>query len=940
MTYGKAAMSSFSHLHAHSHFSVTDAVQTVDQMVGLAAHWGQPAMALTDHGNMSGSVQLYKAGKKYGVQVFPGFEGYLVEDVADIEAKRYHFGLLATSFRGFRALCRFSSLSHTRPNFHKFPRHDLANLADLASGPAADDMVLLTGCYFGLVQQTLVTKGAAAAQRVVEMYARWFPNTVVEIQNHNIEHEGGVTDGDIVEALSDIADKLGLPVVATQDSHYLSLDDKAAHSTMKRMVYRQGDANEFPGDSFHFASSGWVRRHYTDAQWARSEEGHAHVLSLHDLQLPALDDYKPFVPRMAKNPVARLKKLVEKALLSVVPWSARFDSLKLSNKYRDRLDYELSIINKLGYADYFLHVLDLVTFCNDRNIVIEARGSANASLVCFLLGITQIDPFQKELIFDGQPLTFERFLSLDRQKPPDIDIDIEDARRIELVEYARSKRYNAISIGNYSQLGERDDGKGSILVTYNSYLRSQMSPALFTHKFGPKGVESIADIRRISQKDYEGVKRLARCVPFKSYGVHAAGLLLPGAHLKIEDYVPTMLVPSSDTVVSQYTMDDVEAIGLLKDDVLGQRTLRVMARCQELMGQDDKRDFSWIPYDDPETCRMLSEGRPNNAVFQFEGYTMAKGARVMGIKNTRDCILAAALFRPAGTNSGVTDLYLKRRSEPALRANLRFPHPAFERALRSTHGCVLFQEQVLQIMRDLGLDYAGINTFFKIVKDSGKGATARNVGRATEVKKQWDDICKKNGIKDVEGAWHYIEGYVQYGFNQAHATGYGVRSYRCAYLKTHYPLEFMTAVLESVAGRPKKPGQRMTPEELYTKEARRMGIRILSPDINISNSLWTMDRDRNAITKGLGSIRGISVDKAAAIVAARPAGGWESAAALAESLPAGILTGRNQYLDLAAGKTRRVRATGEDVPRGGWTGAMKALMEAGSLESLGVSRFG
>lgn len=916
----------FSHLHAHSHFSTTDSIQTVDQMVEQASRWGQPAMALTDHGNMSGTVQLYKAGKKYGVQVFPGFEGYLVEDHTEASAPRYHYGVLATTLRGFRALSKFSSLSHTRPRYNRFPRHDLADLADLAADPASDDVVFLTGCYFGFVQQTLVHKGPKEAQRVVEMYAQWFPNTFVEIQNHNITHKdgNGWDDAGIVDELIGIADRVGLPVVATQDSHYLHPDDKIAHSTMKRLVYRQGDTNEFPGDSFHFASTGWVRSHYTDSQWARSEAGHQEILSMHDVQIPALDNFKPFVPRMAKNPVAKLDRLSQKALVKKFPWTAKFQKNQLPNKYADRLKYELSIINKLGYADYFLHVLDLVEFCEKHNITIEARGSANASLVCYLLGITQIDPFDHALIFDGQPLTFERFLSLDRQKPPDIDIDIEDTRRGELVEYIRH-RYHAISIGNYSQLGEREDGKGSILVTYNSYLRSTMPAAQFAFHFG-KGIDTIAEIKKHSEKDYEGVRKLSKTSPLKSYGVHAAGLLLPGGHMKLEDYVPTMIVPSSNTIVSQYTMDDVEQLGYLKDDILGQRTLWVMARCLELMGRANKNDFSWIPMDDPLTCKALSEGRPNNAIFQFEGYATAKGVKGMGIKNTRDCILSVAIFRPATQDSGATDLYLRRRSQAALRSNIRYPHPVFEAALKSTYGLVIFQEQVLQIMRGLGLDYAGINTFFKIVKDSGKGATARNQERATEVKKTWADICQKNGITDIEGAWGYIEGYVKYGFNQAHATGYGVRAYRCAYLKTHYPLEFMTATLESVSGNTKK-------EPIYVMEARRVKIRILPPDINISGSTWTMDLKRKAITKGLGSIKGLSTAKAALIVAQRPTGGWKDARDLAQSLPAAILTGRQQFLDLLDGKTMR-----DGRPKGAWIGTMKALKEAGALESFGIGR--
>lgn len=910
--------SSFSHLHAHSSFSTTDAIQSVGDMVATAAAWGQPAMALTDHGNMSGTVQLYKAGKQHGVQVFPGFEGYLVQDVNDKTAKRHHFGLLATTFRGFRALAGFSSLSHTRPHFHLFPRHDLADLAALADDPAVDDVVLLTGCYFGLVQQTLVEKGAKAARRVVEMYASWFPNTVVEIQSHDIEHPGGYTDLDIAQQLVDIADSLGLPVVATQDSHYLKPSHKAAHDTMKKMVYRQGDANEFPGDSFHFASTEWVQGHYTKSLWERSEEGHEFVLGLHDLHMPALDSYKPSVPRMSKTPKEDLRGKVWNGLYAILPPSTAMSNERL-DPYKNRLLHELNIVNKLGYADYFLHVLEIVEFCHKNEIVVEARGSANGSLICYCLGITSVDPMENGLIF-------ERFMSLDRQKPPDIDLDVEDERRGEVVGFVKSL-YKGMPIGNYSQLGAREDGRGSVLTSYNAYQRSQMSPQEFNYRFG-KEIASIEDIKKISSKDYRGVKRLANLPAYRSYGVHASGFLLSGKEIKIEDYVPTMLVASSDTIVSQYTMDDVEQIGLLKDDILGQRTLWVMARCQELMGRKKKDDFSWIPMDDPETCTMLSKGVMNNAVFQFEGYAMAKGAQSMGIKSTRDCVLAASLFRPACMESGVTDLYLRRRRDRASRANLRYPHPAFEEALKSTYGCVLFQEQVLQIMRGLGLDYAGINTFFKIVKDSGKGATGRNLERAKEVKAQWAEICKRNKIKDPDGAWHYIEGYVKYGFNQAHATGYGVRSYRCGYLKTHFPLEFMTAVLESVAG---KSSGKVDKETLYVREARRIGLRILPPDIQVSGAKWTMDARRKAVTKGLASIKGLGAAKALAIVEARPEGGWESLQQMAETLPTSALTGKNDYLDMVAGKTKR-----DGTPKGGWIGVMKMLKEAGALESLGV----
>jgi len=260
--------------------------------------------------------------------------------------------------------------------------------------------------------------------------------------------------------------------------------------------------------------------------------------------------------------------------------------------------------------------------------------------------------------------------------------------------------------------------------------------------------------------------------------------------------------------------------------------------------------------------------------------------------------------------SGMTDLYLERRFNKEARDDIKHPHPAFESVLKSTYGVVLFQEQVLQIMRKLGMDIAGINAFFKIIKDSGKGATGRNVKRAAEVHKTWAALCKKNGITDVEGAWKYIEGYTQYGFNKAHAAGYGIRSYRCAYLKTHYPLEFMAAVLESNAGKAKEPQ--------YITEARRIGIRILPPDINVSGAKWTIDHKKGAIRKGLSSIKGIGDTAAIDIFENAP---YDTVEELIEKTGARTCSGAPRYLK-----------------DGEWSGNLEKLKEAGALMSVGFGR--
>jgi len=899
-------MSNFFHAHVHSEFSSLDAISDIDSLAAKAAKMKQPAMALTDHGNMSGTVQLYRAGQKYGLPVFPGMEGYLVDDTVDVKTPRFHIGLLAPTFDAYQSLARLSSLAMTREKFHRFPRFDFADLAATAEEKGGQELIVLTGCYFGLVQQTLVNQGAKHAQRVVEMYARWFPNTFVEIQNHSIIHPDGATDQEICDELVRIAETVGLPVVATQDSHYCNSSEKAAHNMMKRMVYHKGKGDEdevdveFPGDSFHLATAEWVSEHHSHKNWKLSEEGMDVMLGLHDLSIPPLDKYAPQIPTASRTPLNDITELCYERL-------EEFDAannLKVSRElYEARLDHELDIIKAVNAAGYFTLWLPVIEFCKRKGFCVEARGSANGSLVCYLLGITSVDPLEYGLLF-------ERFMSKDRKKPPDIDLDVEDVARDEIVDFIITK-YNASQIGTYQQLGAREeDDRGSVLVTYNMYARNKMGTDSFRRLYGHVGIKTIKDVKRISHKDYVGLRALSKTKVKRAHGVHPAGVLLNGVNVKIEDYIPTMLIASSGKVVTQFTGEDAEEFGLTKMDILGARTLATMRRCQELIGRPDPTDFSWIPNDDPEACKLLREGRTQTAIFQFEGYTMAKGGKELGIKTTLDAVFANALFRPACIESGVKDTFIQRRKQRSLMKTVEYPHPVFEAVLKDTNGVVLFQEQVLNIMRGLGQTYEAINTFFKIVKDSGKGATDRNEARAAEVRETWQEICDNNGIEDPDAAWHYIEGYTKYGFNKAHSTGYGVRSYRSAYLKAHYPLEYMSAVLETVAGK--------KIELAYVQETRRLGIRILPPDVNISGAVWTLDTKKKAIRKGLSSIKKVGHSAAQQIAAGAP---YSSIEELIEATDNRSVTGGNAY-----------KKNGE------FTGTLKILKEAGALSSLGIGK--
>lgn len=931
--------SPFFHAHAHSRFSPLDGMTDVRGLVQKAAANKQPALALTDHGLMSGIVQLYQACKEFGIKPYPGIEAYLIDPEFDdwenppkgAKVGRYHVCLLALSEEGYKALVKFTSKTHTRPRFNRFPRCTISDLAELGK-ESGEHIALLTGCYFGWLQQTLINDGPVKAAGVLRTYKSFFPNTFVEIQHHNIVHdtEDGkvMDDNDMVEALIELADDADLPVVATQDSHYTDHGQKPAHAFMKQLTYG-GDDNEFPGDSFHLASTEWVQEHYTEEQWERALEGSQMLLDLNTVKITPLDKFEADVPKVKgiADPIKHIQTQCRIALSAKI----KSGEIPMSQRkaYEARLHMETDTIIYLKMAAYFCIWEKFVQWCRDNDIAIEARGSANGSLVCWLLGITQVDAVRWDTMF-------ARFLSKDRIKPPDIDMDIEDVERLRAVHYMLSL-YNSVQIGTFSKLGisvnEEGQEVGSVMRTWQSSKRRECeeiahkrweegkldkkgdikryAQGIFNRKYA--GIENIDDVRQVSQREYEGLRAIDEMgTVYRSYGVHAGGVLLSGQKWSIDDYIPTMLVASSNTRVSQYDMDDVEQFGLLKMDLLGQAALHTMKVANQLIGEaSDSADFAWIPEDDNEACKALRSGRTGTGIFHQEGYTKSRGFREMKVRNTMDSVLGQALYMPGcmdvapGLTISQKDLYLSRRNSAQERRNITYLHPAFEKALSSTHGAVVFQEQVIQIMRGLGMDIEGINIFFKVVKDSGRGASERNQERMRQVREQFDSLCRKAGI-DSEEAWKQTASFVTYGFNRAHATGYGIRSYRTAYMKAHYPLQYMSGLLESWSGTKK--------EAMYIKEARRVGIRILPPDVNISKLDWTMDEDRNAIRKGLLSITGIGVPTGTGIADGAP---YSSIEEMVKRLPARVLTGGKAYL-----------TTGE------MTGNLAKLRDAGALDSI------
>lgn len=887
-------MTNFFHTHVHSEFSCLDGMASIAEMAKKASKFKQPALTLTDHGNMSGTFQLYKECKANDIMPFAGLEAYIVETRADKKAKRYHLTLVAYTTEGYKNLVNLSNTSHRRENYYYKPLLDLDDLALLHAQGMLKGISAFTGCYFGMVSQLVVQNNRKKAENLIGYLSNLFDPLFIEIQNHHAEHGFGWNDERLALELYDIAKTMGIQVIVTQDCHYCDKGQRELHDMMKVIAY-SADANDvvWPGDSYHLASTPWIKQHYKGSMeniWHDADDSFKWLLDNHSMVIPPLEKYKYHVPIIAKqDPNKMLRRLCDIAM--------KKNSLSGKADYLDRLQYEMDVIIQSGMADYFLLVNDYVSWCIDEEILVMARGSAAGSLVCYLLGITQVDP----LLWN---LSFDRFLSVDRIRPPDIDLDIEDIRRGDVVEYLK-KKYDITQIGTYNRLSyDEETGRGGLFVQYISAQRKILGDK-FPAKYGR--VQSLHDLDKVASKDAQLLRDLGEVPLRRSAGAHAAGFVVsaPPVH-SLEEWIPKMLIPSSDTLVTQMMMDDVEDAGFIKIDLLGLRSLTTLKRCLEMVG---KNGVGWIPLDDEKTFRFLRRGHTETGVFQMEGWTAARGCKEVAVDSVRDLILVNALYRPATINSGYTKLFLKNRQNPS---RVKYPHPIFEKHLGETYGVPAFQEQVLAMLKDLGMPAYELNAFLKAVK--GKHAVGGYSNESTNIfdsnKRRFEDLCTAVGMnaKQIRQGWELVEGFAAYGFNRAHATAYSLLGYQLAYLKMNHPLEFHTALLETTGG---------NKEQAYTKEVKRMGIPILTADVNVSGALWTIDRGENAIRRGLSSIKGIGTLAAECLAQNAP---YESIDDIVSKCPARTVTGGKQWADARI-----------------LTGVLEKLRQAGALKSLGVN---
>jgi DNA polymerase-3 subunit alpha len=827
-------------LHAHSRFSAGDALPTPAQMVDRAVELGYKALALTDHGTVAGSVQLYRAARRAGIEPMPGIEAYLAE--APGSRNTYHVLLVSQSLAGYRNLCHLAT--RTAMGFRYKPLLTLEDLCQMADAGRTDGLLLLTGCWFGALQRTYRELGPHQAAHLLKGLDSVMPGKVyVELQQHMVVHDDGTDDIERVRDLVSLADEVGLPFVVTQDSHYLHRKDRGLHDTLKQLVSWSEDPADavFPGSGYHMAGDDWMQQHFPEATLPgvlqRAYATMADILAGTEVRIPELESYRMRIPDVTPglDPDDVLADRV------AVEMGSRLIPRSRHQQYLERLAEELDVVRESRMAGYLLLVADLCDWMSHKGIWFGARGSASGSIVCWLLGITQADPIRYGLRFD-------RFLSRDRSKPPDVDLDVEHVRRSEVLDRLRSQ-YVVAHIGTSLQFsltggeeGVEEDttsAAGSLRVRYLSTYRKRTGRKI--------------DWADVPQREVERLRALSGLQLISGYGVHAAGLVVTDSEAEL-DQLPMTYIASSKTLVTSYGKDDVEALGFVKLDVLGLKTYTALRTTCEWASITDPEV---IPRTDPQAMARIRKGN-TTGLFQLEGWATQKGVKQLAPTRFADVVASMALFRPATLSSGATKTYIDRARK---REKAPSYHPDIVAECAETHMVLLYQEQVIGVLRRIGMESEALNAMLKAVKASNAG-----VGDAAGVIKQHmpgiEGLAAARGWQASDVAWltDAIEAFAGYSFNKAHATAYALMAWRSAWLATHHPVEFWAGLLSVWAGTPKEP--------IYRQAAKDNGVRVLSPHVNTSGT--TYHPQDGKVYAGLLTITGVGAKAAAEIVRNRP----------------------------------------------------------------------
>ncbi|MDD5606061.1 MAG: DNA polymerase III subunit alpha [Patescibacteria group bacterium] len=846
----------FVHLHVHTHYSLLDGLSKVGGLVEKAKAQGAKALAITDHGVMYGAVEFYKTCKKEGIKPIIGCEMYVVPGSMETkELKRgernyFHLTLLAKNHTGYVNLMKMVTEAHLKGFYYK-PRIDFELLQKHAEG-----LVCLSGCLSGQVAQTLLRGEREEAKALALKYRQLFgEDYYLEVQHFpNIPDSQKVNDG-----LIGLSQEIGVPLVATADSHYLDPEDADAQDVL--LCVQTGstitDENRFTmkGELFDLKSPEVMAEAFKHVPEAI--ENTVKIAEKCDLEIP-MGTYilPPFDLPEGENMESVFDHKVEAGL------KKRFGE-PLSQAVRERADYEMEMIKRMGYISYFLIVADFVNWSQDNGILVgPGRGSGASSIVAYALRITNVDPLKHNLLF-------ERFLNPERISMPDFDIDFADDRRHEVVEYVmqkygRDRVANIITFGTMaSRAAVRDVGR-TLGMSYGEVDRiAKMIPPPQQGKYTPlkQHIEEVQELKA----EYEGDEKIRRLLDLsiklegtiRHASTHAAGVVI--ADKPLTNYVPLQYAPNDETVlVTQYSMFPLEDIGLLKMDFLGLKNLTIIKNTTRIIRKTKGVEINVddLPFDDEETFKLL-RAADTTGVFQLESDGMKRYIKELAPTVFSDIAAMVALYRP-GPIQFVEDFIARKHG----RKTNSYLHPKLQPILEETYGIAVFQEQVLQIARD-------VCGFTLGEADVLRKAIGKKIPKLlAEQKTKFFEGAVKNGVSKsvAEQLFHFVEPFALYGFNRAHSTSYAVIAYWTAYLKAHYRSAFMAASMTSDQNDLDRIAK-------YIGECEQVGLKVLAPSVNKSFTDFAVVKETDEIIFGLNAIKNVGRKVSDAIVDERSRGG-------------------------------------------------------------------
>ena len=848
----------FVHLHVHTEYSLLDGFSRIKNLVNRAKELNMSAVAITDHGCMFGAIDFFKLAKKEGIKPIIGCEVYtaprgMKDKDPNFDKSQGHLILLAKDTTGYQNLIKLVSAAYVQGFYYK-PRVDIDEIKKHSEG-----IIALSACLAGDVSQALMNRNYDKAKNIALKYKEIFgeENYYLEIQDHNLPEQKEVN-----RELIRLSKEIGVGLVATNDVHYVRKEDSKIHDIL--MCIQMGKTvndparMRFGSDEFYLKSREEMEEIFPEVQEALDNTSKIAQMcnvefDFNTIHLPQYDVPDGYTPQ------EYLRMLCFKGL------KERYK--KPSQEILDRLEYELGVIEKMGYVEYFLITWDFINFARENSIMVgPGRGSAAGSIVSYTLYITDIDPIKYSLLF-------ERFLNPERVSMPDIDIDFCYERREEVIDYVKRKygEDHVAQIITFGTMGAkaaiRDVGR-VLDVSYNKVDNIAKEIPFALGMTIDKALDTNPNLKKLYEEDSETkeIIDVSRKIEgmLRHASTHAAGVVI--SKKPIDEYVP--LYKHQDAITTQFTMTTLEELGLLKMDFLGLRTLTVIRDALDLIEKNHnlKINFSKMEYDDPKVYELLSSGN-TLGVFQLESAGMRSFMKQLKPDNFEDIVAGISLYRPGPMDS--IPVYINNKNNPE---NVEYLHKKLKPIMEVTYGCLVYQEQVMQVVRDLGGYSYGRSDLVRRAMGKKKMDVMEKEreyfihGKTDENGELEIAGCVRNGVPEDIGNKIFDDmiDFAKYAFNKSHAAAYGVLAYETAYLKAHYPVEFMAALITSVMGNTDKVVE-------YIRECNSLKIDVLKPDINKSFTKFSVED--KSIRFGLAAVKNVGVNVLNNIIKERESSG-------------------------------------------------------------------